>query len=107
MPGSTQYEARSLADQDKENLLTSEAVAQFLDRVWPRWRAVRNPCAAPVLADHHMHVLHAQITHVKHYRHDCTEATKHGAGLHGREFNRLAISMALQYQIALQRSTQH
>lgn len=37
VPGSTQYEARSLADQDKENLLTSEAVAQFLDRVWPRW----------------------------------------------------------------------
>ncbi len=34
--GSTQYEARSLAEQEKENLLTSEAVAQFLDRVWPR-----------------------------------------------------------------------
>ncbi|KAL0054665.1 hypothetical protein WJX82_000717 [Trebouxia sp. C0006] len=36
VPGSTQYEARSLAEQEKENLLTSEAVAQFLDRVWPR-----------------------------------------------------------------------
>ncbi len=36
VPGSTQYEARSLAEQEKENLLTSEAVTQFLDRVWPR-----------------------------------------------------------------------
>ena len=36
VPGSTQYEPRSLTEHDKENLLTSEAVAVFLERVWPR-----------------------------------------------------------------------
>ena len=41
VPGSSQYEARALAEQDKENLLASEAVAQFLDRVWPRYERSR------------------------------------------------------------------
>lgn len=37
VPGSTQYEPRSLTEQEKENLLNSEGVALFLARVWPRF----------------------------------------------------------------------
>lgn len=37
VPGSTQYEPRSLTEQEKESLLNSEAVALFLEKVWPRF----------------------------------------------------------------------
>lgn len=59
VPGSTQYEARSLAEQEKENLLTSEAVALFLDKAWPRYQ----PCTSTAgrLAQSHVPHVHQRI----------------------------------------------
>ena len=53
VPGCTQYEPRSLTEHDKENLLTSEGVALFLERVWPR-------CAlACTICKHDWRLLHS------------------------------------------------